>query len=387
MADPAVPPARGDLRLALFVLALFAVFDAAVLTSVAATLPQLYPDFFGTWSFARYVATNPPATIYDQPRLHEFQRALAPGLPEFFPFAYPPSFMLLLAPLAPLSFAAAYLAWIAPAALAYLTLGARLLSWAVSARVALAALALLPASTLTLVYGQSGFLTAALLLAALALLPARPLAAGVCIGLLTVKPQLGLLLPLALMALGAWRALAAAALTALALAAASALAFGAETWPSWLAGMALHAQGSADAGAKYTAIMATPLAAFTRLGAPRALALAGQAAASLFAALTLWRACRAGLTPRAMVLLLLGGIVATPYAFVYDTPAAMAGTLLHLLHARRAAGGIGRVDLVLGIAVLLGPAFVFAAAPAPVLPLALLALYVRVALAPSGSPA
>ena len=47
--------------------------------------------------------------------------------------------------------------------------------------------------------GQAGFLTAALFVAGMALLPKRPFAAGLLLGLLVVKPQLGLVLPLALL--------------------------------------------------------------------------------------------------------------------------------------------------------------------------------------------
>ena len=49
-------------------------------------------------------------------------------------------------------------------------------------------------------FGQFGLLLAALFVGALRALPTRPMLAGVLIGVLTIKPQLGLLLPMLLSA-------------------------------------------------------------------------------------------------------------------------------------------------------------------------------------------
>lgn len=64
-------------------------------------------------------------------------------------------------------------------------------------------------------HGQNGFLTAALLGWGLILLDRRPILAGVCFGLLAYKPQLAVILPLALAAGLAGRAFASAAVTVL----------------------------------------------------------------------------------------------------------------------------------------------------------------------------
>src|SRR5690606_42098322 len=55
-----------------------------------------------------------------------------------------------------------------------------------------------------------------LLLGGMMLAPAKPIAAGILIGLLTVKPHLGLLLPCCLLAGGHWRAAASATVVTLA---------------------------------------------------------------------------------------------------------------------------------------------------------------------------
>jgi len=367
---------RVERRLALIVLAAFVALDIAILGSFAAALPRLYPDFFGTWSFARFAAIHPAVQIYDQPHLFAFQRELAPDLPEFFPYPYPPSFLLLLAPLGSLPFWAAYVLWILPALAAYLLVAARL---AGGLRVALVLLAF-PATALCIVYGQSGFLTAALLLGALSLLPARPVAAGFLLGLLTVKPQLGVLVPVALLAARAWTAIAAAVVTALALVLFTVALQGWDPWPTWLTAMRLHADAAVMMQEKYIRIMATPAAVLAWAGLEPVAARAVQAAISLATAIAIWRIFRRGVTPLGIAALAVGTFAATPYAFVYDTPLAMAGLMVFVLERRRAGGRMQAAELALCVFTALAPAAVFSGTlTVPVLPLLLLALFAVIA--------
>ena len=70
--------------------------------------------------------------------------------------------------------------------------------------------AVAPAVAVNLFIGQNGFFFAALLICGLINLDRRPLLAGLCFGLLTIKPQLGLLLPVMLVLTQRWRVIAAA---------------------------------------------------------------------------------------------------------------------------------------------------------------------------------
>src|SRR3546814_15628180 len=67
--------------------------------------------------------------------------------------------------------------------------------WRTDATILVLALLLAPASYINISGGQNGFLTGALLIGGLRLLGPKPILAGICFGLLTVKPQLGILLP------------------------------------------------------------------------------------------------------------------------------------------------------------------------------------------------
>jgi alpha-1,2-mannosyltransferase len=95
-----------------------------------------------------------------------------------------------------------------------------------------------PAVMVNAGFGQNGFLSAGLFGGAAIWLDRRPELAGLCLGCLAYKPQLGLIVPLALAAAGRWRCFAAASVTVLALSALATLAFGVDIWPAFFAAMA-----------------------------------------------------------------------------------------------------------------------------------------------------
>lgn len=81
---------------------------------------------------------------------------------------------------------------------------------------------------------QNGFLFGALALAALSLRDHRPIAAGIALGFLTIKPQLGVLFPLLLLIERRWLVIASASITTLCLVGLSALIFGGEAWRGYI---------------------------------------------------------------------------------------------------------------------------------------------------------
>jgi Glycosyltransferase family 87 len=82
--------------------------------------------------------------------------------------------------------------------------------------------------------GQSSVLAAALFIAAARSIGRSPVLAGVCYGCLAIKPQLGLVVPVALIAAGRWRTAVITALTAGILVAVSIGLFGVDVWGVWL---------------------------------------------------------------------------------------------------------------------------------------------------------
>ena len=149
------------------------------------------------------------------------------------PWVYPPSFLLLFLPLGmvpPLMSAVLF------QLVSLAGVFAAVWHWQrtrLARGVLLFGLLLFPAAPLDVMVGQNGFMMAALLLGGLGLLERRPLWAGALLGLLSAKPQLALLVPLALVAARQWRALGAAGVSALGLALGSLWVFGAEIWRVW----------------------------------------------------------------------------------------------------------------------------------------------------------
>jgi hypothetical protein len=141
-------------------------------------------------------------------------------------WSYPPSLLFLAAPFGQLGYLPALASWTVIGNALFLIVARRhVTDWRVLIPVVIS-----PAALFCLVSGQSSYLTAAILIAIFALLDRRPVMAGVLIGLLTVKPQIGILFPFMLMASGRWRIFAVAAVTSLALVAATAAVFGAQVW-------------------------------------------------------------------------------------------------------------------------------------------------------------
>lgn len=147
------------------------------------------------------------------------------------PFAYPPHSLLFFAPLSLFPFLAALAIWLS---LTFGFLLAVVWRWIDHRWVMAIGLILSPASAVNVSTGQNGFLSAALLCGGLLLMERRPILAGILFGLLSYKPQLGLLIPVLLLTAGHWRVFWVAAVTVIVLAATSAALLGLETWELYL---------------------------------------------------------------------------------------------------------------------------------------------------------
>ena len=289
-----------------------------------------HSDFFGIWSWARFEITHPAALIYDHDAQHAFLLSLDPSFRSPFAFPYPPLYLLLIRPLGWLPYPVSWAFWSGATVLAYMAAvcapGWRL-------RIVLPAL-LAPATAVCLLYGQNGLLTAALMVGGVRLAPSRPLAGGILLGALAYKPQFAFLVVIALIAARLWRTAIAAALTAAAWVAASLLAFGLEPWTAWVRSTPDFLAIMDSRRGDLLHLMPTALANALSLGASDRVAGAIQFAASAAAAAAVWYAFRSarpagsssasssevgGSADRAAVLA-TASILASPYAFLYDTP-------------------------------------------------------------------
>jgi hypothetical protein len=200
---------------------------------------------------------------------------------------------------------------------------------------ALLALALAPACLINIIGGQNGFLSAALLLGGVLWLDRRPIAAGILLGALAFKPHLGIVLPFALMALGAWRAMAAAALTVIVLVAGSIALFGIEPWQRYVEVSGAYQLLLLDKfQGFYTTMMASVFAGARTFGLSYSAAMAMQIAVALTVLVAACLAVRRTADPcrRAFVLASATPLL-TPYAFNYDLTA-LAAALIWMLEGR-----------------------------------------------------
>ncbi|WP_369122798.1 glycosyltransferase family 87 protein [Trinickia soli] len=148
------------------------------------------------------------------------------------PWLYPPTFLIFLLPLGILPLNVALTAFSFVGTTAYLCS-----TWGIVRRagpLALIPVAAFPGFWLALCYGQNSLLTAAAAAAALALMPTRPILTGIFVGLLSMKPQLGLVFPLALICSRQWCSFASAAVCSVLLWGVSAVVLGGDMVPAWL---------------------------------------------------------------------------------------------------------------------------------------------------------
>jgi arabinofuranan 3-O-arabinosyltransferase len=273
-------------------------------------------DFVNVWAAGRLALDGQAAAAYDW-ALHKAAeiRAVGHDFANYYGWHYPPTFLLVAAALATLPYLAAAIVWLA----ATLALYGATLAKIVGERAGLALALGFPAALWNITAGQNGFLTAALIGSALYLLERQPALAGVCLGLLTYKPQFGLLFPLVLIADRRWLTISVAAAVALALGALAWLVFGAASWLAFLQGLSATSRVVLGEGGADWNRLQSLFGLMRAHGASETLAWSAQAAAALAVAvalLLLWRS-RATFELKAAALT-CGALLATPYVYMYD---------------------------------------------------------------------
>ncbi len=321
-------------------------------------------DAINFWSAPRLALQGRAAEIYDFARFHAFQKEVLGGPIHLYHYSYPPTAILLTWPLALLPYLAGWAVWLVGGWLVLVVTvrvawpgGAR--NWRDPVLYALA----MPATLLNSVTGQNGTWMAAILGGGCMLLERRPVLGGALLGTLTVKPQLALLVPVALLAGRRWHALGAFAFTGSALAATSAVLFGLDLWAAYAERAAVLRRWILEDGTGVWHLFASVFATVRHLPASLPVAYAAQGVAALFAVaavLLVWR--RQGTTPSSKnAVLVICTLAATPYVQVYDLVAAALVPLWLMDGAEDAVRERRRVDAVAVLAVM-APLYGFAVA-------------------------
>ncbi len=286
---------------------------AVIATSMPGTV-ALDVDFKVFWAAAKLVLGGEPLAVLDVDRL----AAIHARSPEvWMPWLYPPGYLFLVAPLGAFSFSTAF---ILATALSTLLAALAIRPFVAQVTPLWIAVALAPAAMPALMIGQNSLLWMAGLLAALvALRSERWVLAGFLIGCLTLKPQLGLMLPLALLAIGAWRSILAATVTALVLLLLPTLVVGLPFWDGLADNIARQgSQVRADlAGLE---LLVGPVSLFTTLGFAPGPAMAlhlGITIAAAVSVVLLWRERAVSFDAR-VAGLLTAMLLSAPFLWYYE---------------------------------------------------------------------
>lgn len=315
-------------------------------------------DFVALWTAGKLAAQGAAHAAYD-PHLRHAAQATVVGhdFQGYFDWAYPPVFLFVVALLATLPYAVAFIVWVTLTVAGYaLSVGA-ITQTRAAVLVALAA----PWTFAVMQVGQTGLLTATLIATVLLSLERRAVLSGLVLGLLIYKPQFGLLFPFALAADGYWGAFIWAGVSVALLLALSGVVFGFDTLVAFWTQLPLSSHALITQGGVGWNKLQSFYGLARWLGAGDVGGWAAQAiatASATLAVVALWRSKRdfdlkaAGLCA--------GALLATPYVFAHDMP--VLAIAFAFLFRHRMFDAIEYLGL--GAAVLAFLAFAFLAVPA-----------------------
>jgi hypothetical protein len=274
-------------------------------------------DFVNVWSAGRLVLDGHPELAYDWDIQKGVQVAvLGQSYEGNFAWHYPPPFLFVAAVLAHFPYAAAFAGWAATSFLPYLAAMRAIVGRSFGFLLAAA----FPVVFTNTLVGQNGFLTASLIGGTLVLMPRWPVLSGICLGLLSYKPQYGLLFPLVLIAAAQWRVFFTAGVVAVVMAALSWLAFGTESWQAFVHWMPMFNKAFLVEGRAPWGKMQSIFALTRYFGGPESFAWTLQWIMSATVAVLLallWRSPKVSYPLKAAALA-VGALLVTPYLFLYD---------------------------------------------------------------------
>jgi arabinofuranan 3-O-arabinosyltransferase len=191
-------------------------------------------DFAYHWVSGVLAGSGDRALVYDFSIFSATRAALGGGdacmAPVLNQFVYPPTILFFTYPLGLLPYITGFAAWMVVTLLLYLVAIYLIVPRPIAILVALSPFPVF----FNIFLGQNGFLLAGLMGLSLVLMERRPRLSGLLLGLLTFKPQIGILFPFALVVSRKWRVIVSAAATSVVLIVTSAVIFGYQGWLSFI---------------------------------------------------------------------------------------------------------------------------------------------------------
>jgi Glycosyltransferase family 87 len=185
-----------------------------------------YWDFTNLWAGSRMVVEGHISNLFDVNAYRAELRAMFdPNLRDH-EWSYPPSILLIGVPLSLLPIFWSYILWTV-GTIVCLHFAIRPAKLPFDAHLAVLTA---PSVGASIFFGQNGCLTAALLIGGLFATRSRPVLAGILFGILTIKPQMGLLIPVCLIASFNIRCIVSALVTTILIAVMTGVFFGLDAW-------------------------------------------------------------------------------------------------------------------------------------------------------------
>jgi hypothetical protein len=273
-------------------------------------------DFVNTWLGAKLALSANPASYFG---FEAYNKLIQANFGAHYPlhiWSYPPYILLFIWPWAFFPYVTGYVLYCVLGLILYIIVvndGERRTDH-------LMLLALAPAVTLNIWTGQNGFIITVFFIGGLIQLDRRPVLSGILFGLLSIKPQLGVLLPLVLVLNGRWRTIISAAATVVVLVLVTTGIFGTKVWTAyWDNAIPTQTKVVFNGYAHYMVHMPTAFMNAKTAGLSLAAAIWIQAVVSVLTvaavAWTFW--CRRN-PDLSLALLITATFTVTPYAFNYD---------------------------------------------------------------------
>ena len=294
-------------------------------------------DFANYWVGGKLVLNGGYALLFDPAAYYVYLQALFGVDYQIHAWSYPPHFLPLVAPLGLMEYR--------PALTVFLLVTLALFVWAAwefmrryatTVSRPLVVLAIAGFVFMQIEATQNGFLTGALLLATFAFMRERPAVAGFALALLTIKPQLGFLIPLLALLDRNWKLFGWATGFTLLLVGASVALFGVDVWRLYFSQIIPYQNFvMTDWSGIFLRMMPSAFGSMRTLGYTPATAFAVQAVISVIAFAVLLRLLFMLRDPLERAFAILAGtLLITPYAFNYDMGAVSVVAACLALRAR-----------------------------------------------------
>lgn len=271
-------------------------------------------DFASFWTASKFVLAGNAADAYRPIQHHAAQTLLFGKQFEYYAWLYPPTALLIVAPLGLLPYVASLFSWLVVTGAAYVATVRKFLP----RPEALIPILGFPAALLNVSHGQNAFLSVSIIGVGLLLSDRRPFVAGVILGCISYKPQFAPMLAIVVLAHRNWMMALGAAISLAVQVIAVTMLFGSDIWTHFES-ILPSAKAILEEQLVGYGKMQSAFAAVRIFGGGINLAYSAQAAVAIAAASLLWRIwrseasllLRAGATGAAMLL-------STPFVLDYD---------------------------------------------------------------------